>query len=139
MGRKSLVTRKRLVVIVDDERDITVLFRDALQKIKGVSILTFTDPKIALEHFRTNNAHYVVLLSDFRMPELNGIDLIKKIKDSNPFVRTILMTAFEINDELFKDYIKNEIINAFLQKPILLDTLIKEVSSQLHLYELQKR
>ena len=139
MGRKSLVTRKRLVVIVDDERDITVLFRDALQKIKGVSVFTFTDPKIALEHFRTNNAHYVVLLSDFRMPELNGIDLIKKIKDSNPFVRTILMTAFEINDELFKDYIKNEIINAFLQKPILLDTLIKEVSSQLHLYELQKR
>lgn len=139
MGRKSLVTRKRLVVIVDDERDITVLFRDALQKIKGVSVFTFTDPKIALEHFRTNNAHYVVLLSDFRMPELNGIDLIKKIKDSNPFVRTILMTAFEINDELFKDYINNEIINAFLQKPISLDTLIKEVSSQLHLYELQKR
>jgi DNA-binding NtrC family response regulator len=139
LGRKSLVTRKRLVVIVDDERDITVLFRDALQKIKGVSVFTFTDPKIALEHFRTNNAHYVVLLSDFRMPELNGIDLIKKIKDSNPFVRTILMTAFEMNDELFKDYIKNEIINAFLQKPILLDTLIKEVSSQLHLYELQKR
>jgi DNA-binding NtrC family response regulator len=139
LGRKSLVTRKRLVVIVDDERDITVLFRDALQKIKGVSVFTFTDPKIALEHFRTNNAHYVVLVSDFRMPELNGIDLIKKIKDSNPFVRTILMTAFEINDELFKDYIKNEIINAFLQKPILLDTLIKEVSSQLHLYELQKR
>jgi YesN/AraC family two-component response regulator len=59
-----------------------------------------------------------VLLSDFRMPEINGIDLIKKIKESNPFVRTILMTAFEINDELFKDYIKNEIINAFLQKPI---------------------
>jgi DNA-binding NtrC family response regulator len=139
LGRKSLVTRKRLVVIVDDERDITVLFRDALQKIKGVSVFTFTDPKIALEHFRINNAHYVVLLSDFRMPELNGIDLIKKIKDSNPFVRTILMTAFEINDELFKDYIKNEIINAFLQKPILLDTLIKEVSSQLHLYEIQKR
>ncbi|MFN2435039.1 MAG: response regulator [Nitrososphaeraceae archaeon] len=139
MGRKSLVTRKRLVAIVDDEKDITLLFRDALQKIKGVSVLTFTDPKIALEHFRTNNAHYVVLLSDFRMPALNGIELIKKIKDSNPFVRTILMTAFEINDELFKDYTEKEIINAFLQKPILLDTLIKEVSSQLHLYELQKR
>jgi DNA-binding NtrC family response regulator len=139
LGRKSLVARKRLVAIVDDEKDITLLFRDALQKIKGVSVLTFTDPKIALEHFRTNNAHYVVLLSDFRMPALNGIELIKKIKDSNPFVRTILMTAFEINDELFKDYTEKEIINAFLQKPILLDTLIKEVSSQLHLYELQKR
>jgi two-component system, cell cycle response regulator CpdR len=139
LGRKSLVTGQKLVAIVDDEKDITVLFSDALQKIKGVCVLTFTDPKIALEHFKTNNAHYVVLLSDFRMPELNGIDLIKKIKDSNPSVRTILMTGFEINDEVFKDYNKKEIINTFLQKAISLDNLIKEVNTQLHLYELQKR
>lgn len=139
MDRKSLVTGQRLVAIVDDEKDITVLFSDALQKIKGVCVLTFTDPKIALEHFKANNADYVVLLSDFRMPELNGIDLINKIKDSNPSVRTILMTAFEINDEVFKDYTKKEIINAFLQKPISLDNLIKEVNTQLHLYGLQKR
>jgi DNA-binding NtrC family response regulator len=130
LGRKSLVTGQKLVAIVDDEKDITVLFSDALQKLKEYA-LTFTDPKIALEHFKTNNAHYVVLLSDFRMPELNGIDLIKKIKDSNPSVRTILMTGFEINDEVFKDYNKKEIINTFLQKAISLDNLIKEVNTQL--------
>lgn len=59
------------------------------------------------------------------MPGLNGMELIKKTKELNPFVRTILMTAFEIDDNLFQEYTKKEIINAFLQKPIKLQELIK--------------
>lgn len=101
MGRKGAVTSKRLVAIVDDENDINVLFRDALQRIAGISIFTFTDPKLALEHFTINKAQYVLVISDLRMPGINGMELIKKIKDTNPFSRTILMTAFEIDDKLF--------------------------------------
>jgi hypothetical protein len=36
VGRKGVVTRKRLVGIVDDEKDITVLFRDALAVVSGI-------------------------------------------------------------------------------------------------------
>jgi DNA-binding NtrC family response regulator len=139
MGRKSIVIRKRLLAIVDDEKDITVLFSDALQKIKGISIVTFTNPNIALEHFKNNIAAYAVVISDFRMPEINGIELIKKIKDSNPFVRTILMTAFELDDNLLKEYTEKEIINIFLQKPIGLNNLLAEVNNELHIYEIQKK
>jgi DNA-binding NtrC family response regulator len=139
MGRKSLVTRKRLLAIVDDEKDITALFRDVLQRIKGISIVTFNDPKIALEHFNNNSAAYAVVISDFRMPEIDGMELIKKIKDSNPLVRTILMTAFELDDNLFKKYTEKQVINIFLQKPIGLDDLLAEVNNQLHAYELQKK
>lgn len=78
MGRKRLVTKRRLVAIVDDEKDITVLFSDALKRIGGISIVAFNDPKIALKHFKTNNAAYAVVISDFRMPEINGMELIKK-------------------------------------------------------------
>jgi hypothetical protein len=45
----------------------------------------------------------------------------------NRFVRTILMTAFEIDDNLFRDYTKKKIINGFLQKPIGIHDLIIEV------------
>ncbi len=138
MGRKGAVTSKRLVAIVDDENDITVLFRDALQRIAGISIFTFTDPKLALEHFTINKAQYVLVISDLRMPGINGMELIKKIKDTNPISRTILMTAFEIDDKLFQEYSKKKIINGFLQKPIRLDDLFTEVNKQLHSYELQK-
>jgi CheY-like chemotaxis protein len=82
--RRKLANRKRLVAIVDDEKDIIVLFRDALQRIKGISIFAFTNPLMALEHFTINKEQYVLVISDLRMPSLNGLELVKKIKDLNP-------------------------------------------------------
>ena len=129
----------RIVVIVDDDLEITLLFREALKDISRVKIFTFTDPVLALEHFQINEYAYVLVISDFKMPGLNGMEFLKKIKALNPFVRTILMTAFEVEDKIFREYTKNKIIDAFLQKPIGMHDLIKEVDTQLHSYENQKR
>ncbi|HKQ21466.1 MAG TPA: response regulator [Nitrososphaeraceae archaeon] len=139
MGRKRLVTKRRLVAIVDDEKDITGLFTDALKRIDGISIVAFNDPTIALEHFKTNFDAYAVVISDFRMPEINGIELLKNVKDSNPLVRTILVSAYSLEDPELEECIKNEIINNFIQKPIRLAHLLEEVNNQLHLYELNKK
>ena len=98
----DLISRKRLVGIVDDEVDITKLFRDALGVINGIRIFTFTDPVLALEHITINKERYVLVISDLRMPGINGMELIKKLKNMNPFLRTTLMTAFQSNDELFQ-------------------------------------
>ena len=49
------------------------------------------------------------------------------------------MTAFEIDNTLFQEYTKMKIINGFLQKPIGLHDLIKEVNTQLDSYEVQKK
>lgn len=72
------------------------------------------------------------------MPALTGMELIKKIKELNPYVRTILMTAFAAEDDLFQEYTKKELINAFLEKPIRLGDLRAEVNKQLHTFDLQK-
>lgn len=134
----QILVSNRYLSIVDDESDITMLFHDALKNLPGITIFPFNKPQLALEHFRTNNSEYFLVISDFRMPELNGMELLKKIRDMNPFVRTILMTAFGLDNELLKHYGKKEIINAFLQKPIRLDDLRDEVDNQLHAYELKK-
>ena len=128
----------RIVVIVDDDLELTLLFRAALKDISRVKIFTFTDPVLALEHFQINEYAFVLVISDFKMPGLNGMEFLKKIKALNPFVRTILMTAFEVVDKIFRDYAKNKIIDEFLQKPIGMHDLIKEVDTQLHSYENQK-
>ncbi len=129
----------RIVSIVDDDLDTTILFHEALKSVRGITVVTFTDPIKALEHFHVNEHAYLVVISDFKMPGLNGMEFLKKIRDSNPFVRTILMTAFEIDDKKFQEYTKMKIINGFLQKPIALHDLIKEVDTQLGAYELQKK
>ncbi len=139
MVAHNLIPENKLVGIVDDDDDIATLFRDALGKINGITIFTFTDPVMALEHFIINKQKYVLVISDLRMPGLAGTELIKKLKNMNPLLRTILMTAFAIDDNLFQDYAKKELINGFLQKPIRLDDLRAEVNNQLHTHELQKQ
>ena len=137
-GWKFLSPTSKFVSIVDDEHDIAGLFGDALQKVSGFSIFTFTDPTIALEHFKMNRCFYALVISDLRMPVINGIQLLKTVKDLNPNVKTILTSAFDVNDQLFQEYSEKEIINGFVKKPIRLETLVQHASEQLHHYEMQK-
>ncbi len=128
----------KLVSIIDDEQDITTLFHEALRSINGITVFAFTDPILALEHFQKNKDAYVLVISDFRMTGLNGMELLRKMKAMNKYVRTVLMTAFEVQDTIFSDYTKKRIINGFFQKPVRLNDLIKEVHEQLHSYEIQQ-
>ena len=126
---------KRIVSIVDDELDIAVLFCDALHTIKEIQVFNFTDPIMALEHIKINAKDYVLLISDLRMPVINGLQLLKTVKDLNPIVRTILMTAFQMDNNLFQEYTKKEIINGYLQKPIEMKQLLVEVNKQINIIE----
>ena len=123
-------TNKKIVSIVDDEIDITELFHDALSnKIAGISVVSFNDPLIALEHFIDNKKNYALVISDLRMPGMNGLELLKKIRKFNPKVRTILISAYEVdNDPVFRGYVKERVIDSFIQKPIAIRDLCKEVN-----------
>ncbi|TLX82741.1 MAG: response regulator [Thaumarchaeota archaeon] len=86
-------TNSRIVGIVDDDKDITTLFQGALRSTARIRTLTFTDPILALEHFLVNDHTYAIVRCDSKMPGLKGMGLLKKMKDLNQFVRTILITA----------------------------------------------
>ena len=70
-----------------------------MSQIDGVEVFAFTDPSLALEHFKANHQNYRVVISDYRMPTMTGMELLSKIKDVNPAVTRIMMSAFEIQDE----------------------------------------
>jgi DNA-binding NtrC family response regulator len=123
----------RIVSVVDDEIYITKLFHEALrQNIDGVSVFSFIDPVKAFEHFTENKENYTLVISDLRMPGLNGLELLKKVKTSNPKVRTILMSAYNFEEEeLYQQYMKEGVINSTIEKPVTMNILYQRVTDQL--------
>ena len=112
------------VAVIDDEADLAYLFKEALSQIDGVEVFAFTDPSLALEHFKANHQNYRVVISDYRMPTMTGMELLSKIKDVSPATTRIMMSAFEIQDEQFQEC---KCVDKFLQKPVLMTDLINEV------------
>jgi DNA-binding NtrC family response regulator len=124
----------RIVSVVDDEIYITKLFHEALrQNIDGISVFSFIDPVKAFEHFTENSENYTLVISDLRMPGLNGLELLKKVKTSNPKVRTILMSAYNFEEEeLYQSYMINEVINSTIEKPVTMNRLYQTVRDELN-------
>lgn len=112
------------VAVVDDEVDLASLFKEALSHIDNVQAFGFSDPNLALEHFRINHRNYRCIISDYRMPSMNGIELLNKMKEIDGGVSRILISAFEIQDEIFKSA---KCIDKFLQKPVRIADLIVQV------------
>lgn len=127
----------KIVSIVDDELDITQLYQDAIYgHINGISVVCFNNPVTALEHFIENKKDYALVISDLRMPNLNGLDLLSKIKMLNSNVRTILVSAFEVKeDKIFQKYMKDGTIDLFIEKPIPIDWLRQNVREQVEAFE----
>jgi DNA-binding NtrC family response regulator len=128
----------KIVSIVDDELDITELFHDAVcDSIDGVSVVSFNDPVIALEHFIQNKERYALVISDFRMPNLTGLELLKKVKKFRSNVRTILVSAYEVEyNAVFQRYMQESIIDSFIEKPVTINQLCQRVRDEFQVYQL---
>lgn len=72
-----------------------------------------------------------------RMPTMTGLKLLKKVKELNPNVRTILLSAFDMQDNLdFQKYLKDGIIDSFLEKPLTIKRLCQEVRDEFETHDL---
>jgi DNA-binding NtrC family response regulator len=80
------------IVIVDDEPDLLDLLKLILTEKTGHKVMTTTNPHQALEWCKTQKAD--LLISDLRMPEMEGIELLKLVKQFDPNVPCILITAY---------------------------------------------
>jgi DNA-binding NtrC family response regulator len=110
------------ILAIDDEYDIVNLIQDILQ-VRRFKVCTFTEPSAALEHFISHSKDYDIVISDIRMPGINGYEFVRKVKESNPKVKVILMSAFEIKDKEFHNVLSDIRVDAFLQKPFSLGQL----------------
>jgi DNA-binding NtrC family response regulator len=132
-----MTENKNIVSVIDDDINTTELFHVALsENIDGISVVSFNDPVIALEHFAANKDEVMLVIADLRMPSLNGLELLKKVKSSNPKVRTILMSAYSFDEDLlFLKYMEEGIIDSSIDKPVTIDSLCQKVREELENYK----
>ncbi|MFL6404217.1 MAG: response regulator [Nitrososphaeraceae archaeon] len=129
LGKKRSNTN---ILVVDDEQDIVNLIKQSLEP-NGFQAYIFIEPSAALEHFISHSKDYDIVISDIRMPGMNGYGFIRNVKENNPKVKVILMTAFEIDDKEFHDVLSDIKLDAFLQKPFhiqQLNEVIEKISPQ---------
>ena len=84
----------------------------------GLNVFGFTDPYLALEHFRINCKDYILVVSDIRMPGMNGFEFVRNIREIKPEVKVLLMTAFDINTNIVSEELLSTKVNGFIQKPV---------------------
>ncbi|MDQ3969271.1 MAG: response regulator [Thermoproteota archaeon] len=116
------------LLVVDDDSDIVQVLKLGLLKNRFL-VDAFTSPEEALQSFKSNAEAYCVVLSDIRMPALSGIQLARKVKEINPNVKVILMTAFEIRDNEFSKVFPSTHVDGFVQKPIGIRDLTNKILS----------
>jgi CheY-like chemotaxis protein len=107
------------VMVVDDEEELAHLFSKFLEG-SGFNSVSFTDPLLALEEFRSNPDRYSLVLTDLRMPGLDGIQLAKSMRKYSSSAKIVLITAFNIQDNVTDYDFKKASISEILEKPIKL-------------------
>lgn len=104
----------RKIVIVDDERIITDTLKMLLSLEFTDEIQTFNSPIEALEFIQHNGAD--VVLSDFLMPQMNGIEFLTQVKKIVPYTCMIMLTGYADKENAIKAI--NEIgIHRYIEKP----------------------
>jgi two-component system, OmpR family, response regulator ChvI len=115
------------ILLVDDDEDHLMLFTMILEKRDFTSDI-YSDPIAALSHFKPN--YYDLAVLDYLMPNLNGLDLYKRLKDIDPSIRALFLTASheELNEH---ENPRQDQLN-FVGKPIAAEKLLWEIDSMLN-------
>ena len=120
-------------MVVDDERDILSIIKRGLESKNRFQVETFIDAESALESLKENpDDYYDLVLTDIRMPKINGFELYLRIKESNPHMKIVFITAFEINKEEFSKVIPSLDVIDFISKPVSMSTLMTKLNSILN-------
>jgi CheY-like chemotaxis protein len=119
------------VMVVDDEKDILrIIKRDLEANNNTFTVDIFSSSEQALQAFEGHPSdYYDLILTDIRMPRMNGFELYRRIKEKNPAMKIAFITAFEINKEAFNKVLPSIDVKDFIIKPISMSDLIIKLKS----------
>jgi CheY-like chemotaxis protein len=103
---------------------------DALRAV-GYKTKAFEDPFSAIEEIGAKHSEYSLVLTDWRMPKMNGLQLAKKIDEIDKEIKIMLMSAYDMEE----DQLKEAKMSDYIRKPIHMNQIIESVKKQLSYIE----
>jgi len=120
------------ILVVDDEADISEAWARAL-RIAGHDVLAAQEASTALELSRANPFDLVIL--DYLMPSMSGIELLNEIRKDHPFIRSIIISGkFDLDiseEDLLSEIQTNIEVDTYLHKPVKNSQLIETINNLL--------
>lgn len=100
-GIKSMEEKVFKVAVIDDENEILSVIQRFLNRSGKYNVTTFSNPVVALDTIDNN---YDIIMLDIMMPQMNGLDVLEKIKEKNPNQKVVMMTAYSTLDKVLKSH-----------------------------------
>lgn len=122
--------KKKKILFVDDEPDMTSLFKSILESV-GFSVDIFNDSANAFNNFKPH--FYNLVIIDIVMPKMDGFELFKELKKLDPDVNACFLTASEQYYENFRNEEYRTLDkDLFLCKPISIKSLLEEINKRIN-------
>lgn len=116
------------ILIVDDNEDITKLLKKSLEGV-GYNVITENNSIKALKLFKSNYEEIDLVITDYMMPNLNGGELARAVKEIKPKTGVILMTGYIKDKENLINI--NDFIDEYMSKPIKFSNLCETIEKVL--------
>jgi len=110
---KNGEAKKHLIYVVDDEPMLLELASVILQPL-GYAVKTFRNPGLAVQEFLAAKSRPVLIITDYAMHSMTGIDLIKACREAEPGQR-VLMVSGTVGEDIFRNSTTKP--DRFLAKP----------------------
>ncbi len=126
--------KKNSILIVEDSPEMVYPFVELLSD--SYTVITATKGKIAIEKIQSDRQDIDLVILDFKLPDISGLDVLKKIKNIKPHVPVILITAYgdeNIAVEAFRNGARD-----YMKKPFNYNELIKKIEFNLKLRSVDK-
>jgi CheY-like chemotaxis protein len=108
------------ILIVDDEADVELLFRQRMRKAVREGLLqlefAFSGEEAIQRLNSTEHTDIALILSDINMPGMSGYELLEKIKSAHPSMKVVMVTAY--GDEQYREKARQLGADDFITKPI---------------------
>lgn len=119
------MSKKYSILVIDDEIEILDMLSRFLNRNPNFTVQTFSNPVSALSSIN-NNTKYDLVLLNIMMPQMNGLDVLEKLKEINSDQKVIMMTAYSTLDKVLKSH-KIGATNYVMKPFSSLDSLEKKV------------